>query len=222
MSEQQDNNTGTTHRYQDGMGRIARRRQTMQVDGRTIELSALTIGDFVEARQQALDAYRREHVRAWSVAAESLPDADRSRLLTDAVAKAAELTIDDLPNKKVQVPRRSRDGQVEQDQDGNPVLDTHTVDYGLWWASETIEGRLFCVWLSMRACPQQADISRDEVDVIFTELAEELAEAADTVVQLSQPQQTAEQHPKAESRQQTAQARRQKREARRRRRTGRQ
>lgn len=171
---------------QSGMDRIARRRQVVPVNGRKIELAALTIGDYVEVRRQALDSYRREQVHAWEVAAEVLSDEDRRRCLTEAVAKAAAITVEMLPPKTMEISKRAKDGSVEMD-DGQPVLQEQQVEYGIWWSSETIEGRLFCAWLSMRACKGQEHLTLDDVDVIFTSSMDDLSDVANAIGELSTP-----------------------------------
>lgn len=201
---------------QQGLEKIVRRRQVFTVGGRRFELAALTVRDYVEARQQALDAYRREQAHAWEVASEILSDEDRRACIVDAVKWAANIAVDQLPEKTVKIPKRGPDGQPVMGEDGEAILDERAVEYGIWWASETIEGKVFCTWLSMRACQGQEDMTLDDVAVLFTDSLEELAQAADTVVDLSTPTQVPD--PNRESRRATVvEARRRKREERRRR-----
>ena len=202
---------------QSGLHKVVRRRQVVEFKDRKFELAALTLRDLNEVRQQALDAYRREYVRGYEVAYETAAEEDRKQHLDAARSRAAQMTVEELPDKMIRLPKRAKDGKVVLDDGGNPVIEQRLAEYGFWWGSETIEGKIFSTWLSMRACEGQEGMTLGEVDILFTQdLENYLDEAADAVVELSNSTQAPD--PNRESRRaEVREARRRKREERRRR-----
>ena len=165
---------------------VVRQRQVVEVRGRKIELAALTLRDYVEVRNQALSDFKRQLIRTWTENIDLLPAELRQKAITAAFEKAGTMTHEDMPAKQLQVPVRDASGKLQR-LNGKLVSQLRAVDYAMWWISETLEGKLFCAWLSMRACEGQEKITLDEASAIFTEATQELDEAANVVSNLSAP-----------------------------------
>jgi hypothetical protein len=166
----------------------AMRREVFKLqDGRQIELSSLTLGDYAEASRMALKSYRRDQAQATMATIEALEldGAEREKYIESAILKAEKVSSPDLPKKTVEVPVRVGGGGYLE-RDGEIVTRKEPADYAIWWMAETVEGRLVACWLSMRRCPGQEAITLDEVDRMFTNELAMLDQAANVVGDLSQ------------------------------------
>lgn len=179
----------------DGLSTVARRTKSVELpNGRSIELSQLTIKDLVALREQACDEYKRSILRTYTQNQDMLAGID----LKDKVAEIAQITPDDMPMKKAWTAMRNEEGEIiKSDRDkyfhkqanswvnrGDPVPALGDVPYEAWWSSATPMGRLHTLWYSMRHCAGQQNITLDEVVEIFTDEAL-VASLADDIGSLS-------------------------------------
>jgi hypothetical protein len=179
-----------------------RRQRTVKLpDGTSIELGALTIGDFAQIREQACTEYKRNLIQTWTKNADLLPPDQRMPAIERAFARAEELTPEDLPPRKVWLPKRENDGSAVRHkgdrffhqgakvwiEKGGPVLEEQEVDYVTWWMSQTATGRLHASWLSMRHCPGQESMTYDQACDLLSKQSQTLASVADEIGDLSRP-----------------------------------
>lgn len=171
----------------DRMEATVRRRATHRLpNGRTIEIHALGLADYVAARDRALQQFKRAKIETWTGNADLLPADQRERWIRDAFERAEALTIDDLPVKRMQMPLRRSDGRIIKDaKTGEPILREKEVEYAAWWMSETADGRLFMTWLSIRR--GDPSFTLDDADRLFVDAMDELETAANLVGDVSTP-----------------------------------
>jgi len=153
--------------------------------GRTVEICALGLGDFIAARERALQQYKRTKIETWTANADLLPDDQRTQWIREAFERAEALTVDDLPRRKMKLPARRADGAIIRDGRGEPVLRDAEVEYAAWWMSETAEGRLFMTYLSIRR--GDPSFTLDAADELFINAMDELETTANLVGELSTP-----------------------------------
>lgn len=159
-----------------GIGSVVGRERIFELsDGRKLVLSQVTLKDFSAAQEESLRSYRRAHVRAASDIADLAGDRN---LVETAISQALEFTHERLPKKAIKMRRIVK---------GRKVVETVQADYAVWWMSETADGQLFMVWRSLRKAAGQEGITIDEVDAMFTDRLQKLAEAASEVAEISDP-----------------------------------
>lgn len=174
----------------DGLDVVARRIVTHRLsDGKTIALSQLRIKDYVSAREQALKEYKQRYLATISDNLQLLPEETRHQTLIDEMQRMAKLGFDDLPAKTIRIPRQ-KDGKTLYDENKRPLMLELPVEYSLWWMSDTPEGKLHMIWLSMRAVEGQERTTMEEVESLFTfadddgqrdEMIEELAQVVGSI-----------------------------------------
>lgn len=171
----------------DGMETVAKRQASFRMkDGREITFSSLTLGDFVSAREQALQEYKREKIKTWTANLDLIPEDQRDAWVRQAFERAEEITAEGLPDKELDLPQYLGNGKVKRDSRNQPVFKKQKVEYAMWWMSDTAGGRLYMTWLSMRKAPGQQDMTLADADALFTESLDDLENAAQLVGDLSQ------------------------------------
>ena len=176
--------------YPDHADTIAKRSVSFQITsgphtGRRIEINSLTVGDFINAKEESFRQFKREFIRTYTENADLMPEDVRKQEIQEAFRKASLLTAHDLPQQTMSFPVQNGDG-YKRDEEGNLVTQSVRVDYPNWWMSETLEGKMFMAWLSMRKSPSQRDISLDDVYEMFSPALSDLEEVANTAGELSQ------------------------------------
>ena len=156
-------------------------------NGEKVEIGALGLKDYVQAREEALTQYRRTRIQAWTKNLDLLDDltvAERQGIVQDAFARAE---VEDLPVKSMKLPIRGKGGRflIKDEQTGELLTKTQEVEYTAWWMSDTPEGRLFMTWLSIRRA--KPDFTLEQADEIFRNHVEELESIADAVGDISGP-----------------------------------
>lgn len=157
--------------------------------GKTVELYALSLSDYVAAREESLRRYRRERLEAWTQnydLLDALGEDEKQKLLRDAFDRAERLTLVDLPKMSMRLPMRQKNGMVQRDKAGNIVTQVQKVEYAAWWMSETVEGRLFMTWLSMKH--GDSSMTLEDAEQIYTDAMHELETVADMVGDISTPE----------------------------------
>lgn len=173
----------------DSLSAVSRNRKVIKIGERSIEISALTLGDIIQCRTQSLDQYRRDMIRAWTSNADLMPEDMRSAWVREAFEKAQQIEIQDLPTKSLKLPKRDAAGKLVKDSTGAVVMEVQPVEYAIWWATETYEGKLYSAWLSIRRGKGQEAMTLEQVDRMFSEPTDEalsLADVADAVGDLTQ------------------------------------
>jgi hypothetical protein len=139
--------------------------------GKELVLCALGLRDWVAAQDKALADYKRRQIKTWTENADLLPEENRTELIHSAFERAEKLTAESLPEKQVKDP----DGKIE------------SVDYSSWWMADTIDGKIFAIWLSMRKSPGQETLLLNDIDAMFSTEMIELHKVANIVGELSIP-----------------------------------
>ena len=165
---------------------VQRRKLYPLPNGKQVEIRALGLRDYIQAREEALAQYKRERLKTYTANADLLDAKDRKQLLSDAFERVEILTLEDLPNKKMKMPVRSKSGKIKRDADGEIETKIQAVEYTAWWMSDTPEGRLFMTWLSIHKSDETFTLA--DADEIFQNAQEELENIADDVGELSGPQ----------------------------------
>ena len=170
----------------DRMESTVRRRATHRLpSGRTIEIHALGLGDFVAARDRALQQFKRQKIQTWTENVDLLPVDKKERWIREAFERAEALSFDDLPQKRMKIPVRRSDGKIVKDKNGDPLLRETEVEYTAWWMAETVDGRLYMTWLSIhRGDPA---FTLDDADALFIDAMDELETTANLVGDISSP-----------------------------------
>lgn len=165
---------------------VARRVATFKTpNGKEVVLCSLVLGDFASACEQALQEYRRDKIKAWTANADLMPESERTRWIREAFEKAEKITVEDLPKKAIEVADLDKDGNFQHDEDGEiktKMKKGH--HYVEWWMSQTVSGKLYSVWLSMRRAPGQEKVTLEEADELFTAGLESGANALEEAAQL--------------------------------------
>lgn len=147
--------------------------------GREILVGSMEYRNLVSIRERCLADYRREQIKAWTENADLIPEDKRDDWIRDAFKRASEITVGDLPEQSVKIPR-------------NGELVSRKVAYDVWWASEDPRGILYSIWLAAKNVEGQEDITLQEIEDEFTgedgqlETAR-LDEAGNLVGQVSEP-----------------------------------
>ena len=131
------------------------------------ELHPLYLKDWGQLERLALQAYKRDLLDTYTENMHRVPDEDKQATLATAFEKAAGVGLDSMAPKKLE--------------DGSEM------EYAIWWASATFDGRLSMIWLSMRR--SQPDLTIEQVSEIVGKAGmDQMKQAADTVGDLSIPQ----------------------------------
>lgn len=165
---------------------VRRRKLYPLPNGEKVEIQSLGLSDYVAAREEALAQYKRNRIKTWTANVDLLPKADRQAAMTAAFQRAEETTIEDLPEKEMELPVRGKGGGFVRDRDGEMLTKKSRVEYTAWWMSDTPEGRLFMTWLSIKR--SKPDFTIEDADEIFREHMGELESIADEVGEISGPQ----------------------------------
>jgi hypothetical protein len=165
---------------------VQRRKLYPLPNGKQVEIRALGLRDYIQAREECLAQYKRERLKTYTANVDLLDPEDRKRLLGEAFERVELITLEDLPARKMALPTRSKAGKIRRDADGEMVTKITAVEYTAWWMSETPEGRLFMTWLSIHK--SDPDFTLEDADEIFRDAQEELEKIADDVGDLSGPQ----------------------------------
>src|SRR5210317_784440 len=123
----------------------------VQIGDTTYIFGRLTLRDWGELEQAALEFYRKEYLRSRLDMADMLrgeltSEEWRAQVIDETMA----LTKRDLPRRKGRVMQVGPDGEPLENEDGSLVYVVKTIDYAVWWFHETLEGRLHVAYLSLR------------------------------------------------------------------------
>lgn len=154
--------------------------------GKQVEIRALGLNDYVQARGEALKRYKRQRIETYTENVDLLPEDQRAGFIREAFERAEQFGQEELPSKEMTLPIRLPTGKFRRDKRGGLVTKKQTVDYTAWWMSETPEGRLFMTWLSIRR--SDPTFTLEDADDIFREHMEELEMIADEVGEISSPE----------------------------------
>jgi hypothetical protein len=186
----------------DGATAVVRRRRTQTLpNGKVIELETLGFKDFAQVREEACAEYKRNLIHTYTSNLDLVPASDRDGVIMKAFEKAEKINPDDLPLKTAWLPKTNADGRIIKHsgetfyhaqakqwiRDGEPLLEEQELEYAAWWMSYSVPGKIYATWLSMRKCPGQETLTRDDVDAMFVDQGESLEETANAVGELSQP-----------------------------------
>lgn len=165
---------------------VVNRRRIVEVNGKKIELEALTLQDWVQAEEEALNDYRRKQISVWTKNADLLPEDMREQKVMDAFNMAQELTVDDLPMKEMETPIIDPHTGNPIMRRGRPKMAAQPVPYTAWWLSNTVPGNRTAIFLSMRRSDPSVTI--DYADKFFQNMQEDqLDMLAQHVGDLSEP-----------------------------------
>ena len=120
-------------------------------------LHAIDIGDYSSVRNAALDWERKNRLRTITSCRDQFEPREYEELRDAKLAENQELTYGDLPDREV----------VEQDPRTKEVLRRQMFEFGLWWIAMEPEGMLFCIWLSCKKEPSQANMTQEQLEKRF-------------------------------------------------------
>jgi len=169
-------------------GTVVNRRHVMQVGDKRVEIEALTLQDWVQAEEEALNAYRRSMISTWTKNADLLPEEIREAKTLEAFDKAQGISLEDLPDQQMEMPTVDpRTGKPIKGRRGRPVTGMQPVPYTAWWMSKTVAGMRYSVYLSRKRADPTFRI--EDADEWFQQMKEDhLEELANKVGELSEPQ----------------------------------
>lgn len=127
-------------------------------NGSKITVKPLVLSDYASIREESLDFYRRERIRAWTKNEDLMPEDVRREWIKEAFERAAKLEAKDLPDRTL----------IEYDDPtkDNPTITKATkLEYALWWIATQPDGMLFALWLAAKKT--MPDITLDEVEERF-------------------------------------------------------
>jgi hypothetical protein len=105
--------------------------------------SRLTLRDWGELEQAAMESYRREFLTIRLANADLMAPGDVVQYRQSVIEQALLLTSDDMPHKRLQTTGKD-------------------VEYAVWWFHDTLQGRLHAIWLSMRK--NHPDLTLEQLD----------------------------------------------------------
>jgi hypothetical protein len=163
----------------DGLEIFGRQAVITDASGEQLTLHPLGLSDYSSCREEALDEYRRQQIRAWTKNADLMPDEQRTEWIREAFEKASGITYETLPSKDVE----------GDDSEGKHI--SHHVEYAMWWISSEPKGMLFALWLAAKKDPGQVNISIKQLEDRFMaggDLNQQVLEnAAQALGDISQP-----------------------------------
>jgi hypothetical protein len=161
-------------------------------NGKEIILYGFGLIEWTSIQEAALSHFKRSIIKTVTDTMDLLPEEIKKEELRRAYDEAKRLTIDQAPSHTVRVPETDANGNLKMNGDGQPVLREEEMDYTSWWMSETVDGKLCCLWLSARKAPGQEAWTKEHISELFSEqiddevAALEIEQAAQTVGRLSQ------------------------------------
>lgn len=175
--------------------------KALTVDGQTYRFSRLTLRDFGELEQAALDAYRREYLQTRLGNADLIAgDMPFEQYRAKVIEEALRLRLDNLPPVGTEMPVFDEDMQPIFDDDGNPRMRRQLVEYPIYWFTQTTSGRLHAVYLSLKK--EHPEITIDKVDRLMMEFAGKGYSAemiANMIGEISSPSGNSSQPPEQEA-----------------------
>ena len=149
--------------------------------GKTYFISPLTLKDWGQIERECLETYRREYIQTYAKNLDLFPEAQRQPLLREALETAAKFGLGDLPKKETQVPVM-KGGKMVFSEDGSPAMRSQLLPYYGWWCSESMEGKLFTTWLSVKK--NHPDMALENWDTLISQAIEADSEKLDEVATL--------------------------------------
>ncbi len=186
-----------------GESSAAKRRRTLTLpSGATVEVEQLSFKDFCQAREEALAEYKRGLISTYTRNSDLAPPEMKEGLILKAFEKCESITADDMPKRKAWLPQRQQNGKPVRNKGeafkhepsgewiktGDPLLEEQEIDFASWWLSYTSAGKIYGVWLALRRCQGQENITLDAVGAMFIDQLAALDAAADVVGEISTPQ----------------------------------
>lgn len=160
-----------------------------EIGGKSFEFRPLSLKDWGAIERQAKQQYRRELIELYSKNLDLMPEHMRDEAIQKAFDRAEAIDVDDLPEKSISMPEIDPKTRKPVRKDGKFVLTTKKVPYAIWWGSESFEGKMFAIWLSMRRA--RPDMTLDDVDQLLSsesgEAMQTLERLAGVVGNISQP-----------------------------------
>lgn len=159
-------------------------------DGSEIVLYSFGLIEWSAIQEAALSHYKRSVIKTYTDTLDLLPPEMRQEELRRVYKEVQSLAVGDAPRRVMKMPKLDADGN-EVFEGGRIVLEDQEVDYVSWWMSETLDGKLHCLWLSARKAPGQERWTKEDISRLFEQsMTEQLAaleieQAAQTVGRLS-------------------------------------
>ncbi len=171
----------------DGQEVFGATRTIKDAKGSSLTVKPLGLSDFASAREESLDFYRREQIKAWTSNADLMPEDSRKEWIREAFEKAAQISYEDLPEKQV-IEYEDDEHSASIPKDERIIKAVHHVEYAMWWISSEFKGMLFALWLSARKAHPELTIEEIEQRFMSGEGVDETAlnAAAQKVGKLSQ------------------------------------
>lgn len=117
---------------------VQRRRLVTLPDNTEVEVRALDLCDWAMLEDEAVNVHKRQLLETYTKNADLLPDDMRKDVLLAAFKRAEDVRADNLPSVMVKV-------NIE----GAGIQEV-PMGYAHYWLRNTMRGRLFAAWLSIR------------------------------------------------------------------------
>lgn len=149
------------------------------------------MGDWQYLASMAFDNYKSETLKMITDNADSIRavGGDPQQVLLDKLAELQDLSVNDLPSRKVELAMQANDGTTIYHDDGvTPRMIRQVVPYHVWYASSTTSGVIQCTWRCL--LPDHPEITLDEVETLATnkEYEDDWHQAAQEIGRLSESQ----------------------------------
>lgn len=162
---------GRRRRGDSGPRSVSQRRKTVEIKGKKYELCQLRIRDYAQLQEAALDHYKDNAISTFT-SSNAIP----REWFREEMERLRDLTIGELPKKKAPISAGGSTKTVE-------------LDYEQWWASTTLDGVMYSLWLSMRQGQGQEQMKLDDVhdlldgeEAMIHELGDQLGDLSRSTV----------------------------------------
>jgi hypothetical protein len=154
---------------------VQRRRLVTLPDNTEVEVRALDLCDWAMLEDEAVAVCKRSMLETYTKNMDLIPQAYREQMLQDAFKRAEDIRADNLPSVMVKV-------NIE----GAGIQEV-PMGYAHYWLRNTMRGRLFAAWLSIRKSKPAWTLN--EAAEFFAEKGGDkvLDQVADAVGEVSSP-----------------------------------
>lgn len=127
------------------LSKVAASGVTRKIGDETYEFIPLDLRDFGAIHRQAFEFWRDNQIGLYRKYYDTFPENERAAVFRAVLDEAARMDVTDLPPKEYML---NKDGAVTNDP--AEKVDVEKVDYAQWWMTHTTEGRIHCIWASLR------------------------------------------------------------------------
>ena len=153
----------------------ASKESLLEVGDHSLIMSPLGLMDLDLAEEAALKQWKKRKIQTYTDNAEQLKKVMSNEEILEKIDRVSDMTADDLPKKPMIIPDYGENGKINMVDDGTgrkvPGTRQIMIDYPGWWLSETIAGKVFGIWLSLKT--KNPQITLETCDDMFKSEIEE-------------------------------------------------